>query len=394
MMKASQLQWIPFAVLLFILPFPGTVALRLLCLATAFVIAIGFWRKQQPPTFPGKPFFALWIFLSLLSLGYAVDPRYSLGEIKNEIGYTMMALFAFYVYFDDKRKVILGAWAVVLALAVISVWALSLLVLTGVWRDNAGHGGLGTFVGLVLMAVPAIVLIWHWQPSARWLVVAILLLGVLAAAYGRQRAFWPALGAELALLVILLQFKKGAVWPARRAIVSLLLIAAAGLIFLLATQGARIGASGGEVALENDVRLRYWPAVIERIGEQPMIGAGFGRNAMKLGHSDLVPASGSPFWHAHNIFLNYGLAMGIPGIIALVLLFASLALTYWRMYRAQDPVLAILGIVGLMLLASVPLRNFSNDFFQRDVALLFWSMNGVFLGFGLRLQRQIEKYTA
>ena len=86
--------------------------------------------------------------------------------------------------------------------------------------------------------------------------------------------------------------------------------------------------------------------------------------------------------------------MGIPGIIALVLLFASLALTYWRMYRAQDPVLAILGIVGLMLLASVPLRNFSNDFFQRDVALLFWSMNGVFLGFGLRLQRQIEKSTA
>lgn len=378
---------IPFLLLLFILPFPGTVALRLLCLATAFVITIGLWKKLNPPTFPGKGFFALWIFLALASLGFAVDPAYSLGEIKNEIGYTMMALFAFFAYIDDRQKAIQGAWAVVSVLAVISVWSLGFWIHKGDWQDDAGFGGVGTFVSLVLMAVPAILLIWHWQPKTRWLLILVGLVALLAAAYSRQRAFWPALGIELTVLVLLLRCKKAVALSTRRTVLFLAVIVAAGLIFLIATQGARLGAHGGKVEVGNDVRLRHWPAVIARIGERPIVGAGFGRNAMKLGHPDLVPAADPMFWHAHNVFLNYGLALGIPGMAALILLFASLAVIYWRMYRHEDQFLPTVGIAGLLLLTSVILRNLSNDFFQRDVALLFWAMNGLLLGLGLRLQQ-------
>lgn len=381
----------PFLLLLFILPFPGTVALRLLCLATAFVIAIGLWKKLNPPTLPGKGFFALWILLALASLGFAVDPAYSLGEIKNEIGYTMMAFFAFFVYIDDRRKAIQGAWAVVSVLAVISVWSLGFWILKGDWQDDAGFGGVGTFVGLVLMAVPAMALIWHWRPKARGLLILVSLVALLAAAYSRQRVFWPALGIELMVLVLLLRCRKEAALATRRTVIFLAVIVSAGAIFLIATQGARLGAHGGKVEVGNDLRLRYWPAVIARIGEQPILGAGFGRNAMKLGHPDLVPAADPMFWHAHNVFFNYGLALGIPGMVALILLFASLAVIYWRMYRHEDQFLATLGIAGMLLLTSVILRNLTNDFFQRDVALLFWAMNGLFLGIGLRLQKQLGK---
>ena len=379
---------VPFLLLLFILPFPGTVALRLLCLSIAFVIAAAFWRRMNPPPFPGKAVFAFWIAIALLSLVYAVDAAYSLGEIKNELGYTMMALFAFYVFSGSERAVRWGAWAVVLALAVISIWSLWLRWGTGYWHEDAGHGGSGTFAGLVLMAAPALFLIWIWQPRARWLVTLIALAAGLAGAYSRQRVLWPVLGIELGGLLILLRCSSVVAISGRRAAAFLVVIVALVSILLMATQNIRITAHGGLVEMDNDVRLRYWPGVVARIADQPMIGAGFGRNAMKLAHPDLLPPDLRDFWHAHNVFLNYGLALGVPGMIALAMLFASLALTYWRMYRSPDRSLAVLGIAGIMLLTGVILRNLSNDFFLRDAALLFWSMNGLLLGYGLRLQRQ------
>lgn len=378
----------PFLLLLFILPFPGTVALRLLCLATAFVIAMAGWRQFKPPAFPAKGIFSLWILLALSSLAYAVDPAYSLGEIKNEVGYTMMALLAFFVYVDDRQKAIQCAWAVVGVLAVISAWSLLFWIRHGEWQDDAGFGGVGTYVGLVLMAVPAMLLLWFWQPGARRVLILVALAALLAAAYSRQRAFWPALGIELTAMVLLLRARNLVALSNRRAFMFLAVIVGAGAIFLVATQGARLGAHGGKVEVGNDLRLRYWPGVVARIAEQPLTGAGFGRNAMKLGHPDLVPAADPMFWHAHNVFLNYGLAMGLPGLLALILLFAALAATYWKMVRSSDSMLSIVGIAGLLLLTSIILRNLTNDFFQRDVALLFWAMNGMLLGTGLRLQRQ------
>jgi O-antigen ligase len=381
---------IPFMLLLFVLPFPGTVALRLLCLAIAFAISVGYWGKGPHPTLPDKGVIALWIALALLSLFYAVDFSYSLGEIKNEIGYTMMALFAFFVYCDDKKKACLGAWSVVLALAVISVWSLWLWAHTGKWQEDAGHGGSATYAGFVLMALPAILLVWYWQPSARWLMVGIALIALLATVYSRQRAIWPVLGIEMAFLIILLRYKKGNPLPAARTAILLLLIIATGLTFAIATHSTRLGMAGNAAEMKNDPRLRNWPAVVARIGEQPLIGAGFGRNAMKLGHPDLVPETNYMFWHAHNVFLNYGLALGIPGMFALILLFGSLSKTYWGMYRSGNQELATLGIAGILLVTAVVLRNLSNDFFQRDAALLFWAMNGLFLGYGLRLQRSVD----
>ena len=375
-----------FLLLLFILPFPGTVALRLLCLAISFGVAVACWRKLNPPNFPGKAYVVSWIALAALSLSYAVDPAYSLGEIKNEIGYTMMALTAFYVYFDNKGKALLAAWALVWSLAAISAWSLWFWASPDDWKDDPGFGGVGAYVGLVLMVVPAMLLIWQWQPRSRWLLYLIAFVALLAAAYSRQRIFWPALGMELAVLVMLLRFQNGMALSTRRSAVFLAVIVGAGLIFMLATQSARFGMHGGKVEIGNDPRLQHWPAVVTRIGEHPLVGVGFGRNAMKLGHPDLVPADTPLFWHAHNVFLNYGIAMGIPGIFALFALFAGLAASYWRMYRSEDQALTILGIAGILLLTSVLLRNLSNDFFQRDVSLLFWSMNGLFLGVGRRLQ--------
>ena len=378
----------PFLLLLFILPFPGTVALRLLCLTFAFLVAALSWRRLDPAAFPLKGVLAFWITIALLSLVYAVDPDYSMGEIKNEIGYSLMALLAFYAFFSDQKRVWLGAWAVVLSVGVIAVWSLWLIAQTGYWHEDAAHGGSGTYATLLLMAIPAFFLLWRWQPGARAMLVLIAALVVLAGAYSRQRVLWPAMGGEVGMLVMLMRHRSGDALPRRRVVALVLGIAAIASALLVATQGARLVAHGGAVELDRDLRLRHWPAVTARILDHPMTGAGFGRNAMKLGYPDLVHAP--EFWHAHNLFLNYGLSLGVPGMLALVGLFAGMAWTYWRMFRNPDPSIAAIGIAGLMLLVSVILRNSSNDFFQRDMALLFWSMNGLLLGFGMRLLRKAD----
>jgi O-antigen ligase len=89
----------------------------------------------------------------------------------------------------------------------------------------------------------------------------------------------------------------------------------------------------------------------------------------------------SEFWHPHNLFLNYGIAMGIPGMIAMVLLFSALLRKFWELSRADDRIVAMAGICGVLLVIGVVARNLTNDFFQRDLALLFWSIAGMLLGY-------------
>src|SRR5450759_903085 len=91
---------LPFVTLLVVLPFPHTVAARLLCLLLALGIALALchrdpelWRRFPP----GRWGIALWLLVCGLSLFYSVDPDYTLKELQNEIGYTLAAFFSFYV---------------------------------------------------------------------------------------------------------------------------------------------------------------------------------------------------------------------------------------------------------------------------------------------------------
>jgi hypothetical protein len=94
----------PAAIFLFILPFTHTVALRLSSLAIAAAIAFITWRSHPTPPIPFKLPLLLWAGMALLSLSWALDPAYTLGEIKNEIGYTMLAFFTFYNLTQGERE--------------------------------------------------------------------------------------------------------------------------------------------------------------------------------------------------------------------------------------------------------------------------------------------------
>jgi O-antigen ligase len=79
--------------------------------------------------------------------------------------------------------------------------------------------------------------------------------------------------------------------------------------------------------------------------------------------------------------------MGLPGILALLILFASLLRAFWKLTVSGPSLQRAIGIAGFVMVAGVVARNLTNDFFMRDMSLLFWSLTGLMLGLGNRLQR-------
>jgi O-antigen ligase len=132
-------------------------------------------------------------------------------------------------------------------------------------------------------------------------------------------------------------------------------------------------------------RYRIWQFWTERIAERPLTGVGFGRD---LPHRIFEKPAEWPdlfFAHAHNLVLNYGLQMGIPGILALLFLFGAMTREFWVMARLTDERHWEIGLAGLGLIVAVFSKNMTDDLFWRTDALVFWAFAGILLGYGARL---------
>ena len=371
---------LPFAVLLFILPFSGTVALRLLALAAGLGLCAWSWHKDGFPQIPARNELLFWAACALLSLVTAFDPDYSLGEIKNEIGYAMAAYLGFLTLTRTRNDA--GFFVMVLILGNLT---LALLALwehfssgSSYWNERGLAGGSGGYSTYLLALLP--VLLWAGfvlQHRHRWtLVSGLIALQLVVAVLAGQRAFWLVFALQALCALYLLRARGFVAISARR---MQAIGAAAVLVSVLAVVGASV--TRDTVSWTDDPRVTTWAAVSERILQHPLVGKGFGRQTMKSAYPDLVSQKYPLFWHAHNLFLNYGIAMGIPGVIAIVLLFLALLRKFLELSRAEDRVSAMAGICGVLLVVGVVARNLSNDFFQRDLALLFWAIAGMLLGY-------------
>jgi len=378
-MKAP-LVLLPFALFLIILPFPGTVAARLLLLLICFCIALWQWWRHPAvrAAIPCKAVLAAWIVVCTASLFYAFDPGYSLGELKNELGYTMMAFFAFFAIAHDRANAVWLLRASGLGLVIIGSWAIIALVVSGsAWNEGGGHGGSGIFATYVITMVCGQFWLAGLDPSPafRRMAVALCVFAIALAALTMQRAVWPVIAFQ-ALLALFLAMRSGLVVLDRRKLfVAAGCVAVAAVVGLLANQQIRYGDVPNEqVQLGNDARLKFWPKVVARIAEHPLTGTGFGRGVIRKAYPDLTPPEAPALWHAHNVFLNYGLQAGIPGVLALAALFAGFGFLFWRASASPQ---AWAGVAGLLLVGGVLLRNQANDFFIRDMSLLFWALTGL-----------------
>ncbi len=381
MNRVAAAALLPFALLLAVLPFPGTVALRLLLLATAAALGLRLWLRlpHERPALPCKVTLAAWIAVCSASLAYSTVPEYSFGEFKNEIGYTMLAFLSFLVVARDRatvEKLLLGLAA---GFAVIGAWAIGTWLRHDfVWNETAGHGGVAAFATYIVTAVPA--LFWlvraASRPALRRFARVLLALALVLALATLQRAVWPALVAE-GVAVVVWRFRLRRFGRRELALVALAVVVATAAFLAVIVQR--------DAGLAEDSRLPAWRNMVAKIAEHPVVGAGFGRFTMEDAYPELVPKNNPLITHPHNVFLTYAIGMGVPGAIVLAALFLCLALRFAALLRHDDENLALLGACGLMLVAGVVVRNQFNDMFVRDMALLFWALAGTFLGLSGRL---------
>ena len=386
---------LPFVVFLFILPFPEIVSLRLACLAAAFVLVVISWRELALPSFPCRGAIALWAGVVIASLSSAVDPAYSLGEIKNEVGYALMAFVTFLAWTRDETRLRVAGLAVLAGFAVISASALLGADLRhGEWPADAYYGGVGgvshylVTVGPVLALTVAVVGRRH---AGKWLAV----LGVpfiAVALLSAQRAVWPAFGVQVVVVgVWLWRVRAVAIGPVRAAL-------AGALVLALVVAGVYVSdryRTGGDpespVAIGKDLRPQVWRKVGEEILAHPLAGAGFGRAVMGKAYPGLPPAEREVFWHPHNLVFNYGIGAGVPGMAAVLALFAALAGRFGQLAVRGERLARLCGLTGATMVAGVLARNMANDFFVREGALLFWALAGVLFGYALRQESMSGK---
>jgi O-antigen ligase len=382
-MKRSWLPLAPFAVLLVILPFPGTVALRLLALAVGLVVCAWVWHREGFPQVPAGTALVLWLAFALLSLATAVDPAYSLGEIKNEIGYAMAVYLGFLTLTRARADARFFVAALILGNLALSVFALRehFASITAVWEEGGLAGGSGSYSTYLITFLPA--LLWAgfvFEHKHRWsLVYGLIALQLILAVLTAQRTFWLVIAVQAVVALYLLHARGFLGFSAVRLRIA---VAAAITLTVLALAGVT-AKRFDEQALSwtQDPRLLAWSNIAGRVMEHPLMGKGFGRETMKKAYPELRPKDTPALWHPHNLPLNYGIAMGLPGIAALVLVFFSLARRFWQLSRSEDALIAMAGICGVALVAGVFVRNLTNDFFHRDLALLFWAIAGMLLGY-------------
>jgi O-antigen ligase len=90
------------------------------------------------------------------------------------------------------------------------------------------------------------------------------------------------------------------------------------------------------------------------------------------------------------MFLDYGIQMGVPGILAFAFLFACVIREFLRLYRSSNLNVALIGVAGMAIVAAVILKSATDDQFIRHNALLFWALVGMGLGYGTRLAQAAE----
>jgi O-antigen ligase len=376
-------------VLLAILPFPHTTALRFACLFIAVATAAYSWRGLGVPRIPCRLPIAFWAVVATASILTAVDFQYTRDEIKAEVVYSLLAFFSFFALTRDESRLRLALLALAAGFAVFALGSIAGYAWRGGWPLGVWNGEPAPMTNYLVMAAPAVSLgayLWlprHWK----WVVFGIALLAVVIGVLSGQRAIWLAFAVQ-ALIASAWLWRTNLLPSNRlRLGVAAVLVVLVPLGGLLATEHLRTAAQPW-AAMEKDLRPLVWKNVAVRIAQTPFTGAGLGRMVLLKAHPDLIPPANNLFWHAHNTVLNYGLSAGVPGMVAIVFLFAAFAWRFWRFATTADPVLRAIGLAGTLMIAGMFTRNMFNDFFVRDGAMLFWTLSGAMLGYALRRERE------
>ena len=386
--------WLCLGIYLAILPVYHTTALRNIVFA-GMILCTALLQFQYRCSWQ-FPLWREWLIYALVALGsltYAIDPIMSFFEIKTEIVYGFIVFSIAATWIRSAEALDRLIWVAVIAniCLVSSSFAIWMSTpqnqVTLIGAFNVRSGTYSTYLITIIPFIAA--LAWRqWRSANSRLAVllVLLLLGNVGAIFlTLNRQSFPSLLAECAVVGLILIHRHFS-W---RRVGLLMLAFVLGAVLFKIQSETRVG--DWKSSMANDVRWHLWDFSIARIAEHPFFGVGFGREAFSLAYPNLK-ATNSALWHAHNMVINKGVQMGLPGIAAFLLLLFSTAKLLARAVMSQQN-LSPYVMASLAMLAGVVVKNMTDDFFVRDGALLFWLLTGAVVG-AIRFQAGPARTTA
>ena len=362
--------------------------------STALIVAglalVVTWRTHAAPYVGRIPVgfaavFAAWALLAAASIGWSVDWRYTMGELRNE---TFYAALAFPVYFflalDDPRR--WRMWCAALLAGTLALFVLHMaqrILGFNVTRHTVFEQRGPWSTHLVLMAPLVLALAWRppWGGGRGVAFAGVAMALLLFAAWETEnRIVWVALAAQFLIAATLRPAAANGGTHALRVMAVVAAIAATIALGASILDRSALHFAGASDSMERDVRPRIWGVAWDKFAQAPMLGHGFGREILAR---DFIPQTpkvlGHPeIRHGHNVFVDMALQLGLVGLAIFVGILVMLAREYRGYLRRED--VAPLGVLGLALLAGFLVKCLTDDFLHRHNGLVFWAINAMLLG--------------
>jgi O-antigen ligase len=374
------------------------------CAATlALVILIAGWvgtgRRVPSPGIAIAGALVLWCGWSVASLAWSVNVAYSATQLKREVGWSLLAIVTFYVAPNTPL-----AWRTLVGVAlagfgIYAALAVGMAMTASGWDPARWHSGVGPYATHLVLIAPLLLVLLAPPPigfgSRVWTVavgLVLLTLLLVSARLTDNRIVWVALAAVYATAFALAAWRWHASLartPLRWVSPMFALLIVLGVVFADVTQERAQADFPPQTSvaktLVEDPRLQLWDRTAQLIRERPWTGFGFGRGIVA---DQLKGTLGNPMlWHAHNLFVGQILQTGAIGLALFVSLLGALCARFVRYVRRGDDALAVIGIVGVSLIAGFVVKNLTDDFLFRTNAKEFWALLALLVGFGTRLEQ-------
>lgn len=377
----QKIEILSLSVLLFILPFEGVITIKetlFFSLIGTFIVKgiLDYKNISLTISLPNKALNILIIisfFWGAIALLNAIAPLYSLQELINKMAKQYLLYFLTFLIVSeislDKVK-----WLfipLVLSSLIMSVYACYQFYHSPVFLENRVSGFTGAFYRLstfLVLTIPVITaLAFTFHGWLRRILLMITLISSVTLFFTFTRAAWIAVVVEASILITIF-FKK------YRKFILLLIVAM--LLTMIGLSYKSIIPNQLVVHGSEKPRIEALKLSIELIRKNPVTGIGYGKGTFSKYYPDVYAK------HAHNIFLNTAIELGITGLIIFMAILAIIIKIFISAMRKEtlfEKRLLIAGIfasvIGFLSL------NLFDYMYHGWPGQMFW----ILIGFGFAL---------
>ncbi|KRG69365.1 hypothetical protein ABB29_09575 [Pseudoxanthomonas dokdonensis] len=295
-----------------------------------------------------------------------------------------------------------GLWWGALAGVLVAFCVALLQTASGIERANAGGNPI-TFANLVLMLL---VLAVFCRPRTRdgrtlTLLLAVLAMGIASIVMSGSRGVLP--GLALVLLLGLVGKQGRRFWIRMGVSLAALSLLCACLLWVpslssqsrlanIAPELARYERGDGNSSV--GARLELWSRAWEALRQHPLTGTGLRQFDRAVVLAPECASSAPPHWcrlrHAHNDLFEWAATMGVPGGLALILIYLLPALFFLRCIgRAPPGRMYGAAWAGLVMVLAFASAGLSQSMFAHAASATAYALFiGCLAGIALNEQRQ------